>query len=297
MKKNLLIALLYVVISCVFVTACSNATATDLSNISVLEIGSAIDASDGGTHASEYDFWSAANCNPHNDTAAAQKMEVTFNGNVFHGDYWYSLVESYNLHPSDYYSFLGGWFSINRNSGQLETIILMDFGTGNKSVEDCRQYAEDIASQYIDLSQYSLVSSAGDPVHGYQFTKMVNGIETSDRLSVAISSSGDISSFCNFTNDDFNNINKMGSAEEKKNFIKKIASPDISKKIEEKLNSIYDNWDSYETINKKLVALENQEVGMVYTIDVNFEPVSLDDGTFYMPTSRIELLICETPTE
>ena len=60
----------------------------------------------------------------------------------------------------------------------------------------------------------------------------------------------------------------MGSAEEKKNFIKKIASPDISKKIEEKLNIIYDNWDSYETINKKLVALENQEVGMVYTIDV-----------------------------
>ena len=213
MKKNLLIALLYVVISCVFIMACSNATATDLSNISVLEIGSAIDASDGGTHASEYDLWSAANCYPHNDTAAAQKMEVTFNGNVFHGDYWYSLVESYNLHPSDYYSFSGGWFSINRNSGQLETIILMDFGTGNKSVDECKKYAEDIASQYIDLSQYSLMSSGGDPVYGYQFTKMVDGIETSDRLSVAISSSGDISSFCNFTNDDFNNINKMGSAD------------------------------------------------------------------------------------
>ena len=298
MKKNLLIALLCVVIICVFITACSDSTTTDFSNISVLEIGSDPDTSEAaGIHFSEYGLWSDANLNPHSDSEAQQTMEVTFNGKNYSGDYWYSIVESYSLSLSDYYNFDNGWFSVNRESGKLETIVFTNFGSGDKSVEECKTYAEDIASQYIDLSQYTLVSSEGDPVHGYQFIKMIDGFETSDVLTIAISSSGDISSFSNFTNNDSNKMSKNEIPSEMSNAIEKFKSPEVAEMLEEKIYSNYENCTHYQIINQKLVRLENNEFGMVYIVDIEFEPYPLGNGEYAFPSARIELLVCETPVE
>lgn len=298
MKKNLLIALLCVVIICVFITACSDSTTTDLSNISVLEIGCDPDTSEtAGIHFSEYGIGSEEKLNPHSDSEAPQTMETTFNGKNYSGDYWYSIIESYSLSLSDYYNFDNGWFSVNRDSGKLETIVFTDFGSGDKTVDECKTYAEDIASQYIDLSQYTLVSSPGDPVHGYQFIKMIDGIETSDVLSIAISSSGDISSFSNFTNNDSNAMSKNEIPSEMSNAIEKFKSPEVTEMLEEKIYSNYENCTHYQIINQKLVRLENNEFGMVYIVDIEFEPYPLGNGEYAFPSARIELLVCETPVE
>ena len=288
-KRNLVIVLLYTVIICLCTTACSSSLTADLSNISVLEIGSSADLSDEG-----YDnIWSSENCNAHSDLSAPQKMQITFNGNKFNGDYLYSYIELYNLHPSDYYDFSGGCFSVNRESGQLETIIFTNFGSGDKSVEECKKYAEEMASQYIDTSQYKLESVSGDFVHGYHYIKTIDGIETSDRLSVAISTSGDIATFSNFTNNGFSKTDETETSAETNNLIKKFLSPHAINMIEDKIYSIYENCSSYKIVNKKLVRLENNKLGMVYTLDIEFEPVPAENNTFDIMSARIELLVCE----
>ena len=134
-------------------------------------------------------------------------------------------------------------------------------------------------------------------MHAYHYTKTIDGIETSDRLSIGISTSGDIATFSNFTNNGFNKTDKMQNSMEISNKIEKFTSVDTSKKLEEKISSIYENYASYNIFNKRLLKLENNKLGMVYTVDIEFEPVPAENNTFDVMSARIELLVCETPVE
>lgn len=290
--KKVLFGITILGIICFLVAACSysNTTEPPSTSISVLEIGAAVDSSDGGVHVSEYEIWSENNCNLHVDTSAPGSMKISFNGKECVGEYWYSIVETGYLHISDYYTYSEGWFSVNRENKQLETIILTDFGSGEKTLDDCLKNAVTIAQQYIDLSQYELVSIAGDPVYSYQFIKKIADIETSDRLSVGVSSSGEITSFTNFTSAK----NEFTDSNETRRLIEDFTSSDTNKMLENKIKSIYKDFSSYSVVDKRLVKLEKNKLGMLYTIDVDLKPTILSEDEVMVDTSRIQLLVCQT---
>ena len=294
MKRILVIALICVAFICIFTAARSDSLKSDLSNISVFEIGCCDPDFSEAAGIQYFDCFTSSydDFNPNN---SAKNMDVTFNGEVISGNYWYSLEELRSPYPhaSDYYIFSGGLFSVNIDSSQLETIVFTDYGSGDKSVDECKVYAEDIARQYFDLSQCELACTAGDNVHSYQFTK----IGTADRLSVGVSTSGDIATFSNFTNTSFNKIAEIENSIETSNSIKILLSPDVIKKIEDKIHINYENCASYEILSRRLVKLKDNKMGMIYTLDIEFEPVPAENNTFDIMSARIELLVCEMQAE
>lgn len=294
--KKIVFCIVLCIIVIFSVVACSNTNIpqeTKELGISVLEIGAAADSMDGGVHISEYETWSESNCNPHTDTAAPASMKVSFNGKEYIGEYWYSIVEVGYPHMSDYYTCEDGWFSVNRDNKKLETILFMSFDSGKLSVDECRKSAETIAQQYIDLSQYRLTATAGDPVHSYQFIKMMGNLETTDRLSVGVSSSGEITSFTNFTFEQ-NSKSVFANSANTNSVVESLSSSTVDASLEEKIESIYSDYSSYSIVNERVVELENDGVGILYTIDVDLEPTSLSDGEIMLNSSRIQLLVCQT---
>ncbi len=278
-------------------TACSDLNkskiTTEAPELRVLEIEVLSDSSDGGEYVSELGSDSDARRKSYQDKDAPGEAKVVLNGKTYTGEYTHSIVEGHYFHVSDYYSGSSGWFSVNRETAQLERLHPDSSKKGDKSTDECRKIAEELARQYIDLSQYTLSGGGGDNLHPYLFMKTINGMETNDTLFIGVSSSGEIVDFSNFTSGNAENAFNSIDAKAIDDLIERLSSSEVMEMIDKKVNTIYEDCASYSIENKVLVDLENNELGLIYVITGKFTPIQIEEG--YMVSWFItELLVYES---
>jgi len=291
-------SVLALVLTCILVfqvAACSNRSGLLDTSASletkVIEIEVLSGSSDGGSMVSEHGSSDDAKRNPHEDKDAPRTAEVLFSGKTYTGEYMLSIVQRHYFHVSDYYSSSFGIFSVNRETTQLESMMLYNHGEGDKSTDECKKIAEELAQQYIDLSQYSLTTK-GDSLRTYYFIRMIDGVATSDVLSVGVRSSGEIGIFSNYTSGKTKNAFSSADPKAIGDMIERLSSSEVMEMIDKKVNTIYEDCASYSIENKVLVDLENNELGLIYVIAGKFTPIQIEEG--YMVSEFItELLVYE----
>lgn len=105
------------------------------------------------------------------------------------------MVENNNTYISDFYKVEHGWFSINRETKELLSVLFSDHEKGNKTKEECKILAEAVAKQYIDIDKYYFEESVSGDFYGFKYIKLINAYPTNETLNVAFSNGGTLVSF------------------------------------------------------------------------------------------------------
>jgi len=145
-----------------------------------------------------------------------QNVKITFDGVEYEGEYRRSLFEDHNPFATDLYRGEGGEIGLNADSGELTQISLYtnDFLTRELTYEDLKNPEEDsltiaeaYAGRYVELSEYTLYQSphpskpriyqpenaTEDQIiqfYIYDFVRYINGLPTSDYISIRVTSKG-----------------------------------------------------------------------------------------------------------
>ena len=296
--KRTLPAILFGLLVIALVAACSHRSGSldtsASSETKVIEIEVLSGSSDGGIMVSEHGSCDETGRNSYEDKDAPQTAEVVFNGKTYKGEYEFSIVKRHFFHVSDYYDGQGAFFSVNRENAQLESIVISDQAKeGGKTADECRKIAEEISQQFIDLSQYTLSIKKGDSLRAYHFVRMIDGVATSDVLSVVVRSSGEIVSFNNYTSGKAGNAFSSADPKAIGDVIDRLSSSEVMTMIDNKVNAMYENCVSWSIVNKVLVELENHEIGLAYIIDGELEPIRTGENQIMKSGFRIELLVSE----
>ena len=297
MKKSLLA----LVLTCTLVfqvAACSHRSGSldtsASSETNVIEIEVLSGSSDGEAIVSEHGSSDETGRNSYEDKDAPQTAEVVFNGKSYNGEYKFSIVMRHYFHVSDHYSGSGVSFFVNRETSQLESIAIFDQAEeGDKTADECRKIAEEITQQFIDLSQYTLSIKKGDSLRAYHFVRMIDGVATSDVLSVVVRSSGEIVCFNNYTSGKAGNAFSSADPKAIGDVIDRLSSSEVMTMIDNKVNAMYEVCASWSIVNKVLIELENHELGLAYTIDGELEPIRTGENQIMKSGFRIELLVRE----
>ena len=296
MKMKLCLIACVILITC-GLCACSASRENSSVDIQAYEITATVDLNDGGTHVEEYPLWTVENCNAFSNSNAPAIKSVVFNGEEFTGSYWYSVIELYNNYQSDYYEFPGGWFAVNSSTGELVSIVFYSIREGDKTSEQCLELATTLAKQYIDIGEYVVNTVPGEFVHSYTFTRYINGIETCSKLSVGISTSGDIVAFSHMMLDAFDTSDsgkldtQVSNVELATTAIEERSSDIMAKKI----STIYPENERYVISKKLLVILESGKPGIVYFVDVDLPEIQQGDEIYHR-TVQTHILLTQSET-
>ncbi len=163
--------------------------------------------------ASETKWWNEVSFQ--SDTAK-KEMTAEFGGKTYTVSYKYSYYDDYNSFETDYYDGGDGLeFGINAANGKLVYINLKTLSffeeepllPEKSGIEDeSAKIAKDVASQFVDISEYELISSYVTPYqpdegqassmnfYTYTYCKTVNGVNSSAYISVQVTSKGNIAS-------------------------------------------------------------------------------------------------------
>jgi hypothetical protein len=154
--------------------------------------------------AQEVDVWKGS----YFDRDAAPKTKtVQALGETYTGTYRHSLNDVYCSYTTDYYETQDGvFFEVRADTGDLVLLNLMtlDFIEENKNILPspnaeayARSYAETVAKDYIDLSEYErmdeapkYINSIGGYFYTTTFARKIDGLYTSDYIAVRVASTG-----------------------------------------------------------------------------------------------------------
>ncbi len=270
---------------CVLLTSlfgCSTQTKNNNQEFEVLEIGS-FDDLDGGKHISEYSVWAPNKLNYHQDSTAPKEGTVVFNGITYSGQYQRSSTSIPNTYISHRYKGANVFFELNGSTGELSYISFI-YEPSEKSTlseTECRNVADQIAKQFIKLSEYKVETFAQsiyeNSIFSFTYYREVNGYKTSDSLTVAVDGNGNVSSF---------GVNMLGAFENATcNLPDKKQATEM---LETKMNDIYAKSitrKDYDIRDVVLVKLKDGRDAFLYTISNNFER----ENEQY--SSQIQLLI------
>lgn len=177
----------------IFLCGCANKpnTANSVADkFEMIELNNSADSAVKGSP-----LWKENFTSPYTDDAVDTVFTLDFQNTNYQGEYWYSVVENNNTYISDFYKVEHGWFSINRETKELLSVLFSDYEKGNKTKEECKILAEAVAKQYIDIDKYYFEESVNGDFYGFKYTKLINAYPTNETLNVAFSNGGTLVSF------------------------------------------------------------------------------------------------------
>lgn len=266
-----------------------NTTVLNSNDIVALELGGSSDDGDTGVHSSDYSLWSDESMARYQREGAAETYTITFDGTEYTGTYSYTALRNYTSYEYDTYLTDSGSFSIRTDNGVLVEFVgscdESSYDTAPySSIEDCQTQAENLASQYFDMSEYTLETSAGDIYNSFRYTIYSDGVPTRDTVNICVSiytgeviiySAGDLGAFT-FSTASTSSLTDSVSA---------LTSENAASALEAKLDAIYGEYESYEVTNQVLAKLANGSVGLVSTVNVEF-----GEGDSY----QVTILLCDS---
>ncbi len=126
---------------------------------------------------------------------APESVTVTFDGKEYTGTYLRSKVSK----PKTFVSYRymtddGVIFETNSETGELTYISMnVDIPKGFALKEShCREIADEIAEQYIALDEYLVECKVSDGLYTFYYYRAINGIKTSDGITVSVCGDGNI---------------------------------------------------------------------------------------------------------
>ena len=173
---------------------------------------------------------------------------VTVNGETVVGEYTRSSKDYWYNSEKDYYETIDGYtpmeFGINTNTGVVSSYFNLSrdyLENKNKtdvlSESECLEFAKQYLNNYADADDYTLVKTDYLKIHEFQttiykfkFSRLVDGIETSDNAYIDISEFGDVIAHL------FGTLNEMDK-------LPKLSEEDyktIEANVDAKVNSIFE---------------------------------------------------------
>lgn len=263
MKRILLVVFSLILILC----SCESN-----SSIKALEIGGVADSADGGNHKSEYVPWSAENLNVYSDNKVIKTATITFNGNTYNCVYDYTVMKIYSKSAVHKYKTSDAWFELNSESGEIMSYTNLGLGNGALKQNECKDISDNIADDYVDISACDVTITEKDDRYTFNYKISIAGVETSEYVRISVGKNGELKYFSK---------NMLGVFSESETTINKRILELVSEQaigvLEEKINSIYINFDSYVIKSKIATELEDGSVAVVYTVDVNFSEETSND--------------------
>ncbi len=133
------------------------------------------------------------------DDTAPATMQIVFNGKVYTGTYTSSCLEYrndyithiYHFEPTADYSY-DGEFYIHSQTEELIGFEANTLSDGDWSQEDCLQKAEEIVSEYINVSEYNRTVKEVGRIYFIEYVKYYQGIQTSEHLYINLDKTGEV---------------------------------------------------------------------------------------------------------
>lgn len=240
-----------------------------------------------------YPFWSHENRAGHLDESAPQTMTITFNGQTYTGTYDETYVRRYATYLEHVYRFENarGYASEFTVHAETDELMYIRFDSASElkiSEEKAEKIAFAVADQYINRDEYILTVEKSDLAIRYHYDKYIGGVKTSEYFIVSVTGEGEILDISKCNLGAFPSEQEKLSAGNLQKF--ETLSKDIGKKFAiEQAEKICTGYVADKMIEeKKLVALENGEIGMVYCISMQ---ETLEYDTQEVGCGTIELLV------
>lgn len=255
-----------------------------------LEISAVGDACDSGVHSSDYDLWSYENCSFHKEESALQTMEVLFGGAEYKGVYDCSYVELHNTYTTHRYNMEDGWFAVNGDTGELVGFMFYDLETGDLEREDCAAVARKFAATLVDINQYQFSESFEESFYTCSYVRFLNGVETSERIDISVSTTGRITSFYSKMLGAFARVEEEDRVQQEKK-LTSLVSAEAEKLVSEKIDKIYSSESRQHAVEKrKYVLLPDGNIAMVYDVGTK-DSTDIGDGLMAVSTSLVQILV------
>lgn len=178
--KRVACFILAVCLMCAAAVSCSDGEAGPL--------GVIFYGSEGDTFGVDLSVWKRSLLENHEEEGAPKTAVIEILGKEFTGEYQYSSVFYPSLHMSHIYTGEYCTFSVNAETGGLDSFNVAYEKTDKTFTEEqCRSTAEKIAAKYIDLKDYTSTVTKTDDKYFFRYTKYVEGLPTKDMLNVGIS--------------------------------------------------------------------------------------------------------------
>ncbi|MBR6682644.1 MAG: hypothetical protein IKL40_06640 [Clostridia bacterium] len=217
---------------------------------------------------------------PYDDESAPKEFTVTFNGKTYSGTYEQTEVEDYIPYLIYHYECNDGSdckkFMINADTKEIVNISFKNNDTPAKEIDiaACQKIADDIADDYIKLSDYvssiSFISST-DSYCDFTYSRNIDGFETPESIKIRIGAQGNLIQLSLISAGEFKNINQVNFNEKK-----------ALEAIRNKLNNMGvndDNWIEFNIVTTKLVKLTNGKVAI--NCSVRFKNKGEQSGHHY----------------
>lgn len=268
MKKRV-ISLIFIFLM-IIMTSCTSHHKFD-----VVEVGGYNDNISGAVHSNDIDLE-----NKEYQKLLKPDKTVTINGIDVQGKYTTSQKGYLFNSDVDYYESSEGGvniqFGINNKTGRIDSYSYVSSeyaenkGDATRLTNDqCLNVATDYLNQYTDSDKYSLVSTnfleipEYEAVYDFEFVRIIDGMETSDKAYIGVSVFGDVISHI------FNNFGEMKDASCPSSEDLKIIESNIDTKVKEIYDTVADNYSySYDISEKVLVKLSDGKYAMEYYITV-----------------------------
>lgn len=270
---------------------------TEALSLVALLVDSGSDSTIATSQAAEYELWPSEKLNAFQDSAAPQTKTVVFDGISYTGTYQKSLVSPPDTYQADYYEFEKGHFAVNATNGKVVDFLLHIIEEGDKTLAECQEIACNFASQFADISDFSIEVRESSVTNAFIFTRSNGNVNTAERIIVGVSPAGRIKSFSSTMLGVFDELNSVSSAN-MENSITLLCSEQAETILDTKLQSLYANVDktdatvSYEIEDQWLLPLPDGTLGKLYTVNVSLSRRT-DEG-ISLSGSLLQILVkCE----
>lgn len=242
------------------------------------------------SNSEEYPLWSYEKLNPHKRDNAPENITVSINNENYVGNYSFTSVEQYSTYETDFYTFDGGMFSINNSTGELLSYLIINSESGDLTEQECREIALDEALKYINVKSYDLKIDETDKAYNYLFTRKIDGINTCEILSITVSKAGVITQFSKRMIDEFDKAILNIGTDSVSIQIADLISEEATNSINSFLEINYPDY-TYQIKRTMLVITEDEEIGLIYSVEITKESNDSDDEVQYWEGDLIDVLI------
>lgn len=230
----------------------------------VLDVAMLYDCGCNVSRTAEVPDWSWERMNVRSVSDVEEEISVRFGGQTYSGTYTSSPIQFPDTYRSHHYRGENVSFSVNEK-GKLVGFSFANQSSGIQTVteEECRQIADAIAEEYIDLEIYQVDVSTrahySNTIYTFVYDRRISGYETSDRLSVTVDGNGRVCSFSKMDTDSFKGVKEV-----------KFDTKRVLAAIDKKMTEIYQDdasYQGYDVESVMLVRLSDKRCALLYTLN------------------------------
>lgn len=251
---------------------------------------------DGTSIDSEDEFCNHQNMSSFIAPDGQENIQIDLFGKVYEGKYKETYMQGY-MHENYFrkkYDFEYGAIDIHEKSGKVVMFVgKLPYFDHEITKEEAKSEIEKMADEDIPKEKYKFAEvefdvDVSERLFGFQYVRYINDIPTVARYMTIFGPDGCCYSHVCEMIDEFNELYDKYSEEEISEMAKKLDSEQAHKMIEEKVASVFGEYDSYEIADKKYTLLEDGSLALACYLHVYCDEEAEHEGEYHY----FSLLVC-----